>query len=512
MTKEKNTLQPMPHMTIAEMASASGGTYRGDPSLLDKAVTGVYIDSRQVTPGCLFVPIKGARVDGHTFIPQVMEAGALCTLSEVDWAQTDQQDTACGEYSEELISAMRSIPYILVESTGKALQDLAAWYRINLDIPVIGITGSYGKTSAKEMAAAILGERFSVLKTAGNFNNRIGLPLTIFKIRPEHEAAVLEMGISDFGEMTVLAKIARPDIAMITTIGDCHLEFLIDRAGVYRAKSEMFDYMKDPAGPVILRADDEILGSVAEVNGHKPYFYGMQKENRYARESAAGSPGSGPDSGDLNYAWVSDISQRGLDGIDCVLHIGEKETPVHLPITGLHSLYHMMAGAVIADLLGMTMDEIAAGASRVQTVAGHGNIVRTEKYVILDDGYNANPASMEAALGTLSQTGRRRIAILGDMGELGENERALHRRVGTYAAACGLDLLICVGDLAREIMSGYQDAASEAECDEGRALCYDSRDALISELPSLLKDGDAVLVKASHFMGFEEIVKFMTEL
>ena len=166
MTKEKNTLQPMPHMTIAEMANASGGTYRGDPSLLDRAVTGVYIDSRQVTPGCLFVPIKGARVDGHTFIPQVMEAGALCTLSEVDWAQTDQQDTACGEYSEELISAMRSIPYILVESTEKALQDLAAWYRINLDIPVIGITGSYGKTSAKEMAAAILGEQFSVLKTA----------------------------------------------------------------------------------------------------------------------------------------------------------------------------------------------------------------------------------------------------------------------------------------------------------------------------------------------------------
>ena len=211
-TTDKTTL---PYMTLAEITEAAGGTYHGDPALLDQAVTGVTIDSRQATPGCLYVPFKGARVDGHSFIPQVMEAGALCALTE-----------------EDLTGDAASATHIRVGSTEKALRDLAAWYRMHLDIPVIGITGSYGKTSAKEMVSAVLGARFNVLKTAGNFNNHIGLPLTIFRIRPEHEAAVLEMGISGFGEMSMLAQIARPDIAMITTIGDCHLEQLGDRAGL----------------------------------------------------------------------------------------------------------------------------------------------------------------------------------------------------------------------------------------------------------------------------------------
>ena len=474
---QKETIKPLPHMTIREIIKAVAGTYLGDEALLDQAVTDVVIDSRLVTAGCLFVPFKGERVDGHDFIPQVMEDGALCSLTE-----TDLPDDA-------------PRPCIRVNSTEKALRDLAAWYRLSLDIPVIGITGSYGKTSAKEMVASVLSERFNVLKTEGNFNNHIGLPLTIFKIRPEHTAAVLEMGISDFGEMSILAEVARPDIAMITTIGDCHLEFLGDRAGVYRAKSEMFDYMKDPAGPVILRADDEILGSVEQVNGKKPFFYGMSRINLFAADASE------------NDAWVSDIKSRGLSGTDCTLHLGAQTAAVHVPIPGRHNLYHMMAAALIGQILSLTPGEIARGAGKVGMISGHGNIIQTDRHIILDDCYNANPASMKAALETLHETDRRRIAILGDMGELGRDEEALHCEVGAFAGTCAPDLMICIGPLARSIMRGYQDTPQgKKAADEKRTFCYDSKEDLLKDLPSLLKEGDAVLVKASHFMGFEEIV------
>ena len=458
----------MPHMTIKEIIDAVGGKFTGDQTLLDQSVTDVVIDSRLITPGALFIPIKGARADGHDFIPQVLEAGALCALSE------EGPDKTGARFATD-----SSVPVVYVSSTAEALRDLAAWYRSNLSIPVIGITGSYGKTSAKEIVAAILSEKFWVLKTAGNFNNAIGLPLTIFKIRPEHEVAVLEMGISEFGEMTVLAKMARPDIAMITTIGDCHLEQLGDRAGVYRAKSEMFDYLHDDKSCAILRADDEILGTVKKVNGQCPFFYGMKPDNALD-------------------AYVTDIHSRGLEGTDCVLHIGDETVSVNVPIPGLHMLYHMMAGAVAGHLLGMTMEEISSGAGKAQSLAGHGKIIRTDRYIILDSAYNANPASMEATLTTLKDTDRRRVAILGDMGELGENELALHRQVGVYASGCDLDLLICVGPLSREIAQGYEG--------KGRTLYYEDKASLLSDLPGLIRDGDAILVKASHFMGFDEIV------
>ena len=188
--------------------------------------------------------------------------------------------------------------------------------------------------------------------------------------------------------------------------------------------------------------------------------------------------------------------------------------PVHVPMPALHSLYHMMAAAIIGRLLGMTSDEIARGAAHVTTIAGHGNIIHTDRYVILDDCYNANPASMQSALETLSATDRRRVAILGDMGELGENERALHGQVGSFAAGCGLDLLICVGDLAQEIRKGYEDAL-DGDPGAGKAgrsatCSYSNKDDLLAELPSLLHEGDAVLVKASHFMGFEDIVQALS--
>ena len=235
----------MEHMSLQEITTACGGTYYGEPSLLTREVSGVAIDSRKAGKDFLFVPIKGARVDGHSFIPQVMEQGALCTLSEHPLSD--------------------SSPYILVSSCAQALKDIAEHYRRALGIKVVGISGSVGKTSTKEMIASILEQKYSVLKTAGNFNNEIGLPLTVFQIQKEHEVAVLEMGISDFQEMNRLAKIAQPDICVLTNIGQCHLENLGDRDGVRKAKTEMFAHRR-PGASIILNGDDDKLSEIATVH------------------------------------------------------------------------------------------------------------------------------------------------------------------------------------------------------------------------------------------------------
>ena len=314
----------MKHMSLKEITAACHGSYYGDESLLAKEVQGVVIDSRQVEADYLFIPIRGMRVDGHKFIPQVMENGALCTLSE-----------------EVLPDA--AYPYIVVESCTQALKDLAEHYRSHLDIKVVGITGSVGKTSTKEMIASVLEQKYQVLKTDGNFNNEIGLPLTIFRIREHHEVAVLEMGINHFGEMSRLAKIAKPDICVITNIGFCHLEFLIDRAGVLKAKTEVFDYLTDNAS-VILNGDDDMLATVENVQGKKPYFFGLNKAV------------------DL---YADDIRGLGLAGTSCIIHNGKESFEAAISIPGNHMVYNALAGAAVGYALGLTSEEIKNGIEEI---------------------------------------------------------------------------------------------------------------------------------------------------
>ena len=235
----------MKNLTLEHIARACNGSYHGSEAQANQEVQSIFTDSRKAAKGGLFVPIKGARVDAHDFINQVMEAGALATLSEKDLGETN-------------------FPYIKVESSLQAVKDIAEFYLKQLEIPVVGITGSVGKTSTKEMIAAVLGQKYNVLKTQGNFNNELGLPLTVFGLRAEHQIAVLEMGISDFGEMHRLAKIARPDTCVITNIGLCHLEFLKSRDGILKAKTEIFDFLKED-GHVILNGDDDKLVTVTDV-------------------------------------------------------------------------------------------------------------------------------------------------------------------------------------------------------------------------------------------------------
>ena len=451
----------MKHMTLREITEACQGTYHGPEANLEKSVSSVVIDSRKFQKDSLFIAIRGARVDGHTFIPKTIEAGALCALSEEDLGDV-------------------AFSYILVNSCEQAMKAIAEHYRRSLDIKVVGISGSVGKTSTKEMIASVLSQKFNVLKTEGNFNNEIGLPLTIFNIREEHEVAVLEMGISHFGEMTRLAKMARPDICVITNIGYAHLEHLESRDGILKAKTEMFRYM-NPNGTIIFNGDDDKLASFVPDNGVKPIYFGLDDN--------------------LNY-HADNIEDMGMHGTTAKFITPSSEFTAHITIPGEHMVYNALAGIAVGYALGMTDDEIKKGIEALVPLAGRNHLIETEKLAIIDDCYNANPASMKASLDVLAKADTRTVAILGDMGELGDDADAMHYEVGAHAAQIGIDVVICIGEYTRFLASGAENQNKGTEVHH-----YATKDDFFKEMNDILKPQDTVLIKASHYMEFLEIVK-----
>ena len=377
----------MKNMSLEKIAQACGGVYHGSEEMKQSIVESITTDSRQAAKGCLFVAIPGERVDGHDFIPSVFEKGALAVLSE------KELENPAG-------------PYIQVASSLEAVKGIAEYYRQQLDIKVVGITGSVGKTSTKEVIASVLAQKYNVLKTLGNFNNELGLPLTVFRLRDEHQIAVLEMGISHFGEMHRLAKVARPDICVITNI----------------------------------HADGESIR-------------------------------------------------------------------VTVPIPGGHMVLNALAATAVGRALGLTMQEIKAGIEALEPVGGRFHIINHGDIQIIDDCYNANPVSMKASLDVLRDAKGRKVAILGDMGELGENEEQMHAEVGYHAAKNKIDLLICTGKI-----SSHMAEAAMANGGCGEVLQVPTMEALLTCLPSLIQSGDTVLVKASHFMHFEKVVEKLCQL
>ena len=451
----------MKHMTLREITAACGGTYFGDPESTAKEVSSVVIDSRKVTRDSLFVAIRGARVDGHTFIPQTIEAGALCALSEEPLGDI-------------------TFPYILVDSCTQALKDLAEHYRKSLDIKVVGISGSVGKTSTKEMIASVLSQKYNVLKTEGNFNNEIGVPLTIFNLREEHEIAVLEMGINHFGEMTRLAKMARPDICVITNIGVAHMELLGSRDGILKAKTEMFQYM-NPDGTIIFNGDDDKLITYSPENGITPIYFGLGENSSYRAEQ---------------------IANNGLRGTNATFVTPKSRFSAHISIPGEHMVHNALAGIAVGYALGMSDAEIKAGIEALKPLAGRNHLIETNTYTIIDDCYNANPISMKASIDVLSKADTRTVAILGDMGELGAKEKEMHYDVGQHTATAGIHVLICIGTLSEELARG----AKETGCNI-QIYHYPDQEHFFAEMSSILEKNDTILVKASHAMAFEKIVK-----
>ena len=461
----------MKNLTLVNIAKACGGALFGRQDDLREAAC-VVIDSRKMKAGGVFIAAKGDRVDGHDYIPQVKDMGALGVVCE-------KAPEGC------------DIPYILVRDSYQALKDIAEYYRKCLSIPVIGITGSVGKTSTKEMIAAVLSQGFHTLKTDKNFNNEIGLPLTVLQIMPEHEAAVLEMGISDFGEMHRLSKVARPDVCVLTNIGQCHLENLGSREGILRAKSEIFDFMNSE-GQIFVNGDDDMLIRVHGKEGHSPVRFGL---------------------GTNNQVYASDIENKGLLGSKAVIHMGGESFSAEVPLPGIHMVVNALAAAAVGKHLGLTTEQIRKGIARVKAVEGRSRVISTPSYTMIDDCYNANPVSMKAAIDLLAMAVGRKVAVLGDMFELGDREKELHGEVGAYAVEKDIDVLLCTGELCHSM---YEQACAMKKAETGEMnsieiYYFTDRETLLQELGRVLKAGDNILVKASHGMQFEKVVSYLEQ-
>lgn len=445
-------------MTIERAARLCGGRIAG--AYEPKTELGaIVIDSRAVRPGDLFAAYKGERADGHDYIAAAFGRGAACCLAE----RVPEGETR---------------PLLLVESVQAAVEAIAAGYRETLSLPVVGITGSVGKTSAKEMIASVLSPRLRVLKTEANFNNHIGVPMTISRIAPEHEAAVVEMGISGFGEMTRLTQIARPDIAVFTVIGHAHLEYLHDLDGVLRAKTEMLDGMAADA-PVLVNGDDEKLRGL--VCRQKKLCFGLGENNDLRAENVRALPDG---------------------GTACELAGLGRRIAVTIPAFGRHLLYAALEGALVGILLGLSDEEIAAGVAAFEVVGRRGAVTDTDYVTLIDDCYNANPDSCRSAIDSLLALPGRHVCILGDMLELGPESARMHYELGRYAAERGAELVLTTGELSSETARGAGK----------RSIHYVNRDALIGALPAVLRRGDAVLVKASHGARFDAISEAIKEL
>lgn len=452
----------MQNMTLANIAACLQGTLCQAEGREQVEITGAVLDSRQVEAGYAFFAVRGERVDGHSFIPQAAEKGAALVICEEAPAV--------------------EIPYILVEDTLAALKTVAAFYREQLDIPIIGVTGSVGKTSTKEMIAAGLSTQFNVLKTQGNFNNEVGLPLTILRIRKEHQVAVVEMGISDFGEMHRLSQIARPDICVITNIGQCHLENLGDRDGVLKAKTEIFDFMaKD--GYVVLNGDDDKLTTITQVHGRRPYFFGF---------------------GEKADVFATEVQSQGLFGSDFQMQLFGEKLHASVPLPGQHMVINALAAACVGHILGMSNEAVLAGIASVQATGGRSNIMKLTDKTVIDDCYNANPVSMKSAIDLLMIANGRKAVILGDMFELGTEEQRLHGEVGRYAAMARLDGMIFIGNLAGEMYEGAMKLHAMPEY-------YPDKESFFAAHKQSDFADTTILVKASHGMHFEEIVEWLKE-
>lgn len=431
---------------------------------LDILVKDISTDSRKIPEGCLFIPLKGERFDGHAFLYKALKIGAACALS------SEGADDVPGK------------TIILVEDTGKALRDLAAWYRSQFDIPIVGITGSVGKTSTKDMVASVLGQKLNILKTQGNFNNEIGLPLTVFNLEDVHQAAVLEMGMNNFGEIHRLSSIAKPSLAVITNIGVSHIENLGSRENILKAKLEILDGMGENS-TLFINGDDELLSTVKNKKDVKIVTFGIHADCDFK---------------------ALDIRNRGEKGISFSVIVNGASYGVDIPVPGMHNVYNALAGIGVGLSLGLSMQQILNGIASFSPGKMRMNITNTGIYKVINDTYNASPQSMEAALKVLSDIGgtNRKVAILGDMLELGDYSQKGHKDVGRICAE-NADILIACGTSSEETVNGALEAGMKGD----RVYYYKTTQEAVSNIKNILKTGDVILVKGSRGMKMEEIAE-----
>ena len=441
----------MKAIKVSDIAQIVDGQLHGDG---EGIVTSVVIDSRKVQNDSMFAAFPGEKVDGHDYIGKAFESGASCCIGN-------------------FVPEGETRPMIIVEDVQKALKVLATWYRNTLTIPVIGITGSVGKTTTKEMVSSVLESRFKVLKKEASLTNALGVPPRTFRTQPEADVEVSAMGISHFQEMTRLAQMAQPDIGIFTVIGYAHLENLGSREGILWAKTEMVKYMQ-PDGVMVVNGDDDLL-----------YQYPAERDKiTYGTQ--------------LRCKVRASEIEMTEEYTSCTITNGDRTLPVRIHAYGNHIIYAALAAVTVGFQFGLSDDEIRNGLLSYETVGRRANVVRTDKLILIDDCYNANPGSVKSALDSMEHFDGRRVAILGDMFELGDNENALHEEVVAYAVEHGAELVLTVGGLSVHTAEGARKAGGNAEH-------YDTKEELIRQLDQILREGDIVLVKASHSMEFEKI-------
>lgn len=447
--------------SLKQIASWCGGTL--DAQYEDVVIQGVSTDSREVKPGQMFIPIVGAHADGHNFISRAVENGAVAVLTAKKPLRGD-------------------LPAVAVEDTMPAFGAIAAGYRATMPTKVIAITGSVGKTTTKEMLAAILQQKYRTVWTEGNHNNNLGLPLSVMEIQEDTEMTVLELGMNHFGEMSYLTKIARPNTAIFTNIGTMHIEHLGSREGILRAKMEILEGM-DRDGVVIMNGDEPLLWNLRDSIEFRRYYFGIENQACDVRATNIRSAD---------------------DGVRFDVNAFGKMFETFVPASGQHSVYNALAAITEAILDGVEPDAISYALNTFENAGSRQKVYEKNGYTIIEDCYNAGPESMAAALNVLADrsTDGRRIAVLGDMLELGSCAMAEHYRIGRMAAG-KVDMIFAYGVNATRVVTGAVTGGMKS----GVAMFYDDQDQLIHDLKAKVRPGDTLLFKGSRGMKMERVLE-----
>ncbi len=459
----------MERLTLGQILQAVNGTLLGDYRDENATVGSVSTDSRKIEPGCLFVPLTGERFDGHAYINMALEAGAAGCFT-----------------ARERDSYLPGKFYIKVASPLRALRDLAAMYRAMFDIPVVGVTGSVGKTTTKDMIAAVLGTKYHVLKTEGNMNSREGMSLTLLRMDSSYDIAVIEMGMSQAGEIDFLSRASRPNVAVITNIGDSHIENLGSRENIFKAKCEVFHNLAPDAFAVV-SGDDGMLSTLPQTQSVPCVLCGTGEGCSFRAEEIT--------SGQDGHILCRAVTPKGSFQMD-------------IPALGKHMVYPALFAAAVGEHFGLTDEQIREGILRFEPTKMRMTVLRRgQDITILNDAYNASPQSMRAAIGVLADTKcQYKIAVLGDMFELGALAPMLHSGVGECLGRAGIDCLVAVGQLAEHIAAGARKAGV------ARVLHCPDKDGAKTVLEQLIRPGCTVLVKASRGMAMEEIVDYLKQI
>lgn len=447
-------------LTFSELLAATEGTLK-NPVYGETEINGITTDSREAKRGMLFVPLKGEKTDGHNYIQSVLDNGAAA-VSQIN-----------KDYDGNVI---------MVKDTRKALGDIARYYKNKYKIPVVSVTGSVGKTTTKDLIYSVLSERFKTHKTPNNFNNDIGVPLTVFGIEKEHEAVVIEMGMNHFGEIEYLADIVNPDCAVITNIGMSHIENLGSQAGILKAKMEITKNF-DAKNTLFINGDDEYLKTVKSEN-YKIVRFGIETSN------------------DI---YAKDIVNNGLKGLQfTAVHPGG-EFRVSIMLPGKHNIYNALSAIAVGFYMGLSEEECAAGIKNCIYTSSRLEIFESGGIEIINDCYNSSPASVRAALEVMSfSLKKRKVAVLGDILEMGGYAKSAHYKLGESVVKYA-DMLICVGENARYIAEGAKENGME------NILLFSETEELKPKIREIIKEGDCVLIKASHGMNFFKLTDELKE-